>query len=54
MAKLKSGGGCLGLEMINMTEMKRQALNLTEQQENSVSTHALYKLEKDGVYVDDP
>ena len=56
MAKLKAGGGCLGLEMINMMEMKKDKLNLTVQQENSgpVLTQALKKLSQDGVYVDDP
>jgi hypothetical protein len=56
MAKLKAGGGCLGLEMINMMEMKKEKLNLTVQQENSgpVLTQALKKLSQDGVYVDDP
>jgi hypothetical protein len=35
MAKLKAGGGLLGLEMINMMELKKEKLHLTGQQENS-------------------
>ena len=29
MAKLKAGGGLLGLEMINMMELKKEKLHLT-------------------------
>jgi len=51
---IKAGKGPLGTMHIDLTELKREKLNLSQNQAVPNNKQLLDKLRVDGLYVDDP